>query len=148
MTVAVTVVSDAELERARIEVTEFIDDLLAEYVAKTVDVNTPPLWDFAPVFPPVYYPKAKKILIPLWVPLMWARDRAKAKPALRWAIGHEFYHYVQEVRAEHGGIRGIQILSFPRIAEYAAMRQAVRLSGVTNTHGMALWRELMRGLAY
>jgi len=136
MAVAVTV---GEVERAAFEVREFIDDLLREYVAKVPGMEVPPLWDLAPVWPPQYYPRARKILIPEQVALLWAIDKELTKTALRWAGGHEFWHYVQEIR----GIWGIPILDFPAVAEYIANKQAVRLSGVTTAEGMRAWELLL-----
>jgi len=129
-----------ELEMAKVEATEYINGLLEAYVARTLDVEIPPSWDFGPVWPPMYYPSIKKILIPETVVVLWAIDKYKAERALRWAVGHEFYHYVQEVRGE----RGVPILSFPRIAQRIAEKQAVRLSGITTVEGERLWRELLQ----
>ena len=134
---AVTV---TELEMARVEAAEYIDGLLEEFVAKTLGVEVPPSWDFGPVWPPMYYPSVKKVLVPETVMVLWAIQREKTKLALRWAMGHEFWHYVQEVRGE----RGVPILSFPRIAQKIAEKQAVRLSGVTTVEGERVWRELLR----
>jgi len=128
-----------ELERAAIEVREFINDLLIEYVAKVPDVKFPPLWDLGPVWPPQYYPRVRKILVPEKVAVLWAVDKEKTKTALRWSFAHEFWHYVQEVRGE----RGIPILSFKWLREYLAGKQAVRLSGVTAAEGMQAWKELL-----
>ena len=133
---AVTV---TELETAKVEATEYINDLLEEFVARTLGVEVPPSWGFDPVWPPMYYPSVKKILIPETVMVLWAKDTDKTKLALRWAIGHEFWHYVQEVR----GQRGVPILSFPWIAQRFAEKQAVRLSGVTTVEGERLWKELL-----
>lgn len=138
MAVTITV---GELERATIEVREFINDLLSEYTAKVPDVMAPPLWDLAPVWPLQYYPRVKKILIPDQVVALWVMDREKTKTALRWAVAHEFWHYVQELRATRG-LR-IPVLDFPVLAEYLAGKQAVRLSGITTTEGMQVWRELL-----
>jgi len=132
-----------ELERAAFEVRDFINDLLSEYVAKVPDVMIPPTWDLGPVWPPQYYPSVRKILVPERVAVLWAVDKEKTKTALRWAFAHEFWHYVQEVRGE----RGITILSFPRVAEYLADKQAVRLSGVTTPEGVRVWRELLEMIA-
>ena len=129
----------AELETARLEATEYINGLLNEFVAKVLDIEVSPSWDFGPVWPPMYYPRVKKILVPETVVVLWAVDREKTKPALRWAIGHEFWHYVQEVRGEHG----VPILSFPLIAQKIAEKQAVRLSGITAFEGERGWRELL-----
>jgi len=136
MAVTITV---GELERATFEVREFINDLLSEYVAKVPDVRVPPLWDLAPVWPPQYYPRVKKILVPEQVAVLWVMDKEKTKTALRWGIGHEFWHYVQEVRGEWG----IPILDFPVVAEYVAGKQAVRLSGVTAAEGVRAWEDLL-----
>jgi len=129
----------AELETAKVEATEYINDLLNEFVAKTLDIEVGPSWDFGPVWPPMYYPSVKKILVPETVVALWAIDREKTKSALRWGMGHEFWHYVQEVRGE----RGVPILSFPRIAQKIAEKQAVRLSGITTVEGVRLWRALL-----
>jgi len=134
------VITVAEMETARLEVTEYINGLLNEFVAKTLDMEVPPSWDFGPVWPPMYYPHVKKILVPETVVVLWAIDEKKTKRALRWGMGHEFWHYVQEVRGE----RGVPILSFPRIAQKIAEKQAVRLSGITTVEGESLWRELLR----
>jgi len=136
LAVTVTV---GELERAAVEVREFINDLLSEYVAKVPDVRVPPLWDLGPVWPPQYYPRVRKILVPEQVAVLWAVDREKTKSALRWAVAHEFWHYVQEVRGE----RGIPILDFRFLAEHLAKKQAVRLSGVADAEGVRLWKELL-----
>lgn len=134
------VITVAEMETARLEATEYINDLLSEFLAKTLNIEVSPSWDFGPVWPPVYYPSVKKILVPEAVVVLWAKDRDKTKLALRWAMGHEFWHYVQEVRGE----RGVPILSFPWIAQKIAEKQAVRLSGITAVEGERLWRELLR----
>jgi hypothetical protein len=136
MAVTITV---GELERATFEVRMFIGDLLSEYVVKVPGVKVPPLWDLGPVWPPQYYPRVKKILIPEKVAVLWAVDKEKTKTALRWAVAHEFWHYVQEVRGE----RGIPILDFRVVAEYIAGKQAIRLSGVTAAEGLRLWKELL-----
>jgi len=139
MAVTITV---GELERAAIEVRDFIDDLLSEYMVKVPDMMVPPLWDLGPVWPPQYYPGVKKILVPEQVAVLWAMDKEKTKTALRWAFAHEFWHNVQEVRGE----RGIPILDFPVLAEYLAEKQAVRLSGITTAEGMRAWEELLFAL--
>lgn len=140
MSVTITV---GALERATIEVREFINDLLSEYVAKVPDVIVPPLWDLGHVWPPQYYPRVRKILIPDQVAVLWVVDREKTKTALRWAVAHEFWHYVQEVR----GARRfrIPVLDLPVLAEYLAGKQATRLSGITTAEGLQVWRELLEG---
>lgn len=42
-----------ELEMAKVEATEYINGLLEAYVARTLDVEIPPSWDFGPVWPPI-----------------------------------------------------------------------------------------------
>jgi len=140
---AITITVD-QLERAIIEVREFINDLLSEYVAKVPDVEVPPSWDLGPVWPPQYYPGVRKILVPEKVAVLWAVDKEKTKTALRWSFAHEFWHYVQEVR----GARRfrIPVLEFPVLAEYLAGKQAVRLSGITTAEGLKVWRELLFAL--
>jgi len=131
-----------ELEIAAIEVRDFINDLLSEYVAKVPDITVPPLWDLGPVWPPQYYPRVKKILIPQKVAVLWTIDKETTKTALRWSVAHEFWHYVQDVRGE----RGIPVLDFRRLAEYLAGKQAVRLSGITTVEGLLAWKQLLYAL--
>jgi len=143
MVVTITV---GELERATIEVRDFINDLLSEYLAKVPDMEEPPSWDLGPVWPPQYYHRERKILVPQKVAVLWAIDKEKTKTALRWSIAHEYWHDVQEVR----GARRfrIPVLDFPRLAEYLAGKQAVRLSGITTAEGLQAWRELLSILQF
>jgi len=122
------------------EVDEYIGELLVEYVAKTVGVTEAPYWFWGPGWPLMYYPDLRKILIPFIVAFFWGRDREKTKSALRYALGHEFWHFVQDVRGEWA-IR-VRIIDFPFLAEYMAEKQGVRLSGIPSAEGLRLWREL------
>lgn len=129
-----------ELERGIVEVRDYIDGLLREYVNRTWDVDEPPLWDLAPVWPPTYYPRVKKILIPQNVAILWVKAKETTMNALSWGLGHEYWHYVQDLRGERGGI---PILSFPILAEFLATKHAGRLSGITSAEGVRLWVELI-----
>jgi len=138
----------AELElipEVRAEVDKYIGETLAEFVAKTVGITEAPFWFWGVGWPLMYYPKLRKILIPDIVAVFWIRDREKTKRALRYALGHEFWHYSQEVRGEW--IIRVPILDYPRLAEYIAEKQGVRLSGITTVEGLRLWRELFEEYA-
>jgi len=131
-----------EKESVKAQLSAYIDGLLREYVAKTVGVDEPPAWTWTMHWPMFYYPGNKTVYITEYTYVLgYILEPYRTKRALRWAVAHEFWHFVQDVRGEWT-IR-VPILSFPRVAEYIAEKQAVRLSGIGDAEGMALTREVL-----
>jgi hypothetical protein len=129
-------------EEAKAEVAMLIDETLREYVSKTMGIYAPPRWEWTYEYPFFYNPPNRTIYVSEPVSVWWwMRDKEKAKKALRYALGHEFWHYVQDVRGEWR-IR-VPILAFPGLAEYIAQKHAVRLSGVGTLQFESIVRELM-----
>jgi len=120
------------------EIDEYIANLLAEFVSKSV-VWEAPTWFWGPGWPPVYYPGLKRILIPDLVAVFWDVNREVTKLALRWGLGHEFVHYLQDIRHS-------PVLTFRWVAERFAERQGFKLSGISTSHGMQLWQWLFHAL--
>jgi len=116
------------------EVDEYIGSLLAEYTAKSLVWETP-TWFWGPGWPPAYYPDLKRILIPDLVASFWSVNKEVTKLALRYALGHEYGHFLQDVRHS-------PVVTFPLIADRLAERQAIKLSGISTSHGMQLWQRL------
>jgi len=135
-------IAASEKESVKAQLSAYIDSLLREYTAKTVGVDEPPTWMWTQRWPMFYYPGDKTIYITEHIYVLgYTREPYKTKRALRWAVAHEFWHYVQDVRGEWA-IR-VPMLSFPRVAEYIAEKQAVRLSGISEIEGVAASRETL-----
>jgi len=138
----IRVITATEKERAKAELSVYIDSLLREYTVKSVGIDKPPKWTWTLHWPMYYYPKDKTIYITEHIYVLgYIHNSSKTKRALRWAVAHEYHHYVQDIRGEWA-IR-VPILSFPRVAEYIADKKATLLSGISESEGMALTREIM-----
>jgi len=122
------------IEPAKLELDEYIATVLGEYVAKSLVWETP-TWFWGPGWPLAYYPGLKRILIPDVVAVFWSVNQEVTKLALRYALGHEFAHFLQDVRH-------IPVLTVPWIAERVAERQGFKFSGISTSHGMQLWQRL------
>jgi len=122
------------IEPTKLEVDEYIAGILGEYVAKSL-IREAPTWFWGPGWPPAYYPGLKRILIPDIVADFWIINREVTKLALRFGLGHEFIHYIHDIRRS-------PFLTFPRVEEKLADVQGFRLSGISTTHGMQLWQRL------
>jgi len=138
----IRVITRSEKEIAKAEVAAYIDSLLREYTAKTVGLDKPPAWSWTLGWPLFYRPEDRRIYIPEHIYVLgYILEPYKTKRSLSWALAHEYWHYVQDVRGEWA--MRIPILSFPRVAEYIAEKRAVLLSGIGDAEGIALTREIL-----
>jgi len=122
------------IEPTKLEVDEYIARVLGEYVAKSL-VWEAPTWFWGPGWPLAYYPSLKRFLIPDVVAVFWSVNREVTKLALRYGLGHEFAHFLQDVRHS-------PVVTFPWVAERLAERQGFKFSGISTSHGMQLWQRL------
>lgn len=137
----------SELER---ELEKFISDQLDEFTAKTLGITVPPAWAWSSEWLEPYYLRSlKTIFLPkeflirafLLVP-------KKTKRALRGSLGHEFWHYVQDVRGDPLVVKGIVIAQIPtltvseNIAERVAIKRAVFLTGISHAEHLRDWEDI------
>ena len=123
-------------EGARAELDLYVADWLTEYLSKTVAIDTPPRWTWTSGWSAPYYRRTEKAIYISEIYLKgYILSPSKAKRALRYALAHEYWHYVQDVR---GGPFALPILDFPKMAEYLADKHAVLLSGISDAEGQSL----------
>jgi len=132
------------------ELAAYIDEQLAEFTAKTLGITVPPAWDWSSEWMEPYYLRSlKTIFLPKeFLMIAFRLAPEKTKRALRGALGHEFWHYVQDVRGDPLVIRGIKIADIPtlkvseNLAERVAMKRAVVLTGISHAEHMRNWHEI------
>lgn len=132
-------------EGARAELDLLVAEWLTEYLSKTVAVDTPPRWTWTSEWSMHYRRTERTIYISELYLKAYLLSPSKAKRALRWALAHEYWHYVQDVRS---GPFGIQVLDFPRMAEYLSDKHAVLLSGISDAEGQSLTVEIVDLVMY
>ena len=133
-------ISSERFEAARAELDLLVAEWLAEYLSKTVAVDRPPMWTWTSEWSMHYRRTEKVVYISELYLKAYILSPSKAKRALRYALAHEYKHYVQDVR---GGPFALPILDFPRIAEYLADKHAVLLSGISDAEGQSLIVEMV-----
>jgi len=132
------------------ELTRYIDEQLAEFTAKTLGITAPPTWDWSHEWMEPYYLRSlKRIFLPKeFIMRAYLMIPEKTKHALRGALGHEFWHYVQDVRGDPLVIKGIKVANIPtlniseNLAERVAIKRAVLLTGISHAEHLRNWEEI------
>jgi len=136
-----------EFER---ELGKFIEDQLAEFTTKTLGIRVPPAWAWSSEWVEPYYLRSvKTIFLPKeFLMRAFLLDPEKTKKAIRGTLGHEFWHYVQDVRGDPLIIKGIKIANIPtlklseNIAERVATKRAVFLTGISHVENLRDWEDI------
>ena len=142
------------MEESEVELSRYVNDQLAEFTAKTLGIKSPPAWAWAPEWvEPYYSPKLKTIYLPKEFLLhAFQLEPIKTKAAIRGSLGHEFWHYVQNVRGDPLVVKGIKIANIPTIslsenlAERVAIERAVLLTGIGHAEHLKHWEELSKAI--
>jgi len=130
------------------EVEAFISETLKAYTAMTLGVEKPPDWGWTSQWRIYYSPRERKIYIHELLKEAWKLDPELTKRFLKYALAHEFAHYVQHVRGVSVlEVVKVPIIEFPMLSEYLARKKATMLSGITRVEADALETEVLELLA-
>jgi len=132
------------------ELAKYINDQLAEFTAKTLRIMVPPAWAWGSEWMEPYYLRSlRTIFLPKdFLIRAYRLDPEKTKKAIRGSLGHEFWHYVQDIRGDPLVIKGIKIADIPtlrvseNIAERVAIRRSVFLTGISHVEHLRNWEEI------
>jgi len=141
-------VDEREKSWAKAELARFIDDQLREFVVKTFGIQSSPAWVWSiglEAFPPYYDTTKKTIVLPEFIYVQgYLIDPDATKRALRWVLGHEYWHYVQHQRGEW--VRGAGIFAGPTLEERVAVTRASILTGISNMEGLILTEHVLEAI--
>jgi len=132
------------------ELAAYITEQLATFTTQTLGIMAPPAWAWSSEWLEPYYLRSKKtIFLPKDLLVRaYVLDPEKTKMAIKGSLGHEFWHYVQDIRGDPLVIKGIKIADIPtlkiseNIAQRVAIKRAVFLTGISHAEHLRNWEEI------